>query len=199
MPCTVKKTFAIVAATGNALLVRVKDHQPRLLESLTGLCAVQPPTDHLDTVDRHAHGREEHRRVEVFPVDDHLDPGWRPFIACVVRVTRRTLCRDTRTGLWRQRREVAHYACQIPLDARACAAAIRGHWGIENRNHHVRDRTLGEDASRIRRQPGVFARLRSFALNILRAHGVSNVSEAIYTNALSLDHLLAYGLPKSKN
>jgi hypothetical protein len=75
----------------------------------------------------------------------------------------------------------------------------RGHAGIENRNHHVRDRTLGEDASRIRRQPGIVARLRSFALNILRAHGVGNVSEAIYTNALSLDRLLAYGLPKSQN
>ena len=117
----------------------------------------------------------------------------------MARVTRRTLCRDTRTGLWRPRREVAYYACQIPLNAQACAAVIRGHWGIENRNHHVRDRTLGEDASRIRRQPGIVARLRSFALNILRAHGVGNVSEAIYVNALSLDRLLAYGLPKSQN
>ena len=178
--------------------MRVKDNQPRLLESLAGLCTVQSPTDHLDTVDRHAHGREEHRRVEVFAAD-HLDPDWQPYIGCIVRVTRRTSCRDTRTGLWRQRREVAYYACQIPLDAQACAAAIRSHWGIENRNHHVRDRTLGEDASRIRRQPSVFARLRSFALNILRAHGIGNVSEAIYTNALSLDRLLAYGLPKSKN
>jgi hypothetical protein len=56
---------------------------------------------------------------------------------------------------------------------------------------------LGEDASRIRRRPGLVARLRSFALNILRAHGVGNVSEALYTNALSIDRLLAYGVPKS--
>ena len=48
-------------------------------------------------------------------------------------------------------------------------------------------------------RPGIFARIRSFALNILRAHGVANVSEAIYTNALSLDRLLAYGLPRSEN
>ena len=179
--------------------MRVKDNQPRLLESLAGLCAGQTPTDHLATVDHRAHGREEHRRTEVFAAE-RLDPDWRPFIASVVRVTRRTLCRDTpRIGLWRPRREVACYACQIPLEARACAAAIRGHWGIENRNHHVRDRTLGEDASRIRRRPGVFARLRSFALNILRAHGVGNVSEALYANALSLDRLLAYGLPRSQN
>jgi hypothetical protein len=63
----------------------------------------------------------------------------------------------------------------------------------------VRDRLLGEDASRIRCHPGIFARIRSFALNILRAHGVANVSEAIDTNALSLDRLLAYGLPKAQN
>ena len=63
----------------------------------------------------------------------------------------------------------------------------------------MRDRILGEDASRIRCQPGIFAQIRSFALNILRAHGVANVSEAIYTNALSLDRLLAYGLTKAQN
>ena len=61
----------------------------------------------------------------------------------------------------------------------------------------MRDRTLREDDSRIRRKPGVFARLRSFALNVLRAGGVGNVSEAVYVNALCLDRLLAYGLPKS--
>src|SRR4051794_9293992 len=109
MRYTVKKTFAATAATGNALLVRVKDNQPRLLECLAGLCAVQPPIDHLDTIDHHAHGREEHRRVEVFAAE-RLDPDWQPFVACIVRVTRRTWCRDTRTGLWRQRREVAYYA-----------------------------------------------------------------------------------------
>ena len=63
----------------------------------------------------------------------------------------------------------------------------------------MRDRTLREDDSRIRRKPGIFARLRSFALNILRAGGIGNVSEAVYVNALSLDQLLAYGLAKSKN
>src|SRR3954449_4341500 len=116
MRYTVEKTFAAAAATGNALLVRVKDNQPRLLESLAGLCAVQSPTDHLDTVDRHTHGREEHRRVEVFAAADRLDPDWRPFIAGVARIPRRSWCRDTRAGLWRQRREVAYYACQVPLD-----------------------------------------------------------------------------------
>ena len=50
----------------------------------------------------------------------------------------------------------------------------------------------GMEAARLRHR-------RSFALNILRARGVANVSEAIYTNALSLDCLLAYGQPMSEN
>ena len=72
------------------------------------------------------------------------------------------------------------------------ARVIRGHWGVENRNHYVRDVTMREDASRIRRNPGIFARLRSFTLNILRKNNITNVSEALYDNALCLDNLRTY-------
>ncbi len=37
------------------------------------------------------------------------------------------------------------------------------------------------------------ARVRSVALNILRANGVQNISLALYTNAVSFDQLLALG------
>src|SRR3954464_933817 len=199
MPCTAKKTFACATATGNALLVRVKENQPRLRDALVALCAEREPSDRLETVDRGRHGRPEHRRGEGVAVEGRLAPDWRPWIACAARVSRLSWCKDTRAGLWRPRREVAYYVSQIPLDAAGCGRAVRAHWGIENRDHHVRDRVLREDDSRIRRKPGVFARLRSFALNILRAGGVGNVSEAVYVNALSLDRLLAYGLPRSQN
>ena len=163
------------------------------------LCAEQAPLDQHATVDRRRHGREEHRRVELFAVAGRLPPEWREVIACAARITRLSWCKDTRTGLWQARRETAYHVSQIELTAERFGRAVRAHWGIENRAHHVRDRILGEDASRIRCHPGIFARIRSFALNILRAHGVANVSEAIYTNALSLDCLLAYGLPKTQN
>src|SRR3954466_6116586 len=199
MPCTAKKTFACAAATGNALLVRVKDNQPRLRDALVALCAEREPSDRLEAGDRGRHGRQEHRRVEVFAVADRLPPEWRGTVACAARVARLSWRKDTRAGLWRPRREVADYVSQIRLDAEDFGRAVRAHWGRENRDHHVRDRVLREDDSRIRRKPGVFARLRSFALNVLRADGVGNVSEAVYVNALSLDRLLAYGLPKSQN
>ena len=66
-------------------------------------------------------------------------------------------------------------------------------WGIENRDHYVRDVTLGEDDSRIRQRPGAMARIRSAALNILRAKDIQNVSQALYVNALNFDQLLALG------
>jgi hypothetical protein len=170
-----------------------------LHDALVSLCAERAPLDRHATVDRGRHGREEHRRVELFAVAGRLPPAGGGGGGGAAPLTRLSWCKDTRTGLWRPRREVAYYVSQVGLSAESFGRAVRAHWGIENRSHHVRDRVLGEDASRIRRRPGTFARLRSFALNILRAGGVTNVSEAIYTNALSFDRLLAYGQPRSEN
>jgi hypothetical protein len=72
------------------------------------------------------------------------------------------------------------------------ACLVRQHWSIENGRHLVLDTTMTEDASRIRRNPGVFACLRQFALNLLRGNGEHNISRALYRNALSLDRLLNY-------
>ena len=42
----------------------------------------------------------------------------------------------------------------------------RRRWGIENRLRDTRDGTMAEDASRVRKNPGIMARIRSFAANI---------------------------------
>lgn len=88
--------------------------------------------------------------------------------------------------------EVAYYVATTALAARACGAAIREHWWIENKNHHVRDVSLHEDASRIRVNPDRMVILRSFALNTLRANGVKNVKRTLFENAMSLEKLLTY-------
>jgi predicted transposase YbfD/YdcC len=48
-------------------------------------------------------------------------------------------------------------------------AASRGHWGIENELHGVRDGTLGEDRCRVRtgQSPRVLASLRNLAVHVL--------------------------------
>lgn len=48
-------------------------------------------------------------------------------------------------------------------------AACRGHWGIENELHGVRDGTLAEDRCRVRKgqSPRVLASLRNLAVHFL--------------------------------
>ena len=104
-----------------------------------------------------------------------------------------TWLRSAATGRWEEPGEVAFYVASArDLPATAWAAAIRGHWGIENRNHYVRDVSYDEDRSHIRDNPGIMARARSFALNIMRKTGITNVAQALWNSALSLDHILAY-------
>lgn len=194
MPCTVKKTFETARDTGNFLVVQVKANQQILHDSIEAIVAAEKPTDRAETVDQTRHGRQEHRHVETFDVAGRLGADWQGLITTAARITRLTWHKDTRTGLWRQTRETALYASQIPLSATAIGAAIRQHWGIENRSHYVRDVTFGEDQSRIRTKPAHFARLRSFALNILRANGTTNVGRELYLNALNPHHALSYRL-----
>ena len=55
--------------------------------------------------------------------------------------------------------------------------------------------TFVEDQSRIRRNPGVFARIRSFGYNILRRNQTSTFSQDRYAAALAgLDALLKWKL-----
>ena len=70
------------------------------------------------------------------------------------------------------------------IDANRAAIAVRMHWGIENKLHYTRDVTLREDASRIRKNPGVFARIRSFAYNILRFNQSDTIPQDRYAAAL---------------
>jgi hypothetical protein len=57
---------------------------------------------------------------------------------------------------------------------------IRGHWGIENKTHWVRDVTYDEDRSQIRTGTGpqVMATLRNAAIGALRLAGVTNIAAA---------------------
>ena len=57
---------------------------------------------------------------------------------------------------------------------------IRLHWAIENSLHYVKDVTMREDASRIRKgsAPQNMSTVRSIALNILRADGYKNIAAA---------------------
>lgn len=192
MRSTVKKTFEAARDTGNSLIAQVKTNQPTLYNTIEALCGATKPNDRDDTIDRKRHGRQEHRLVETFDVAGQLGPDWDGLIATAIRVSRLTWHKDTKSGSWLQTEEMSFYACHTKISAATAGSAIRNHWGIENRNHYVRDVSFFEDNSRIRTKPGNFARFRTFALNILRANGTTNVSRELYINALNPMHALSY-------
>jgi hypothetical protein len=141
----------------------------------------------------HARQRIEQREVRVFAAAA-LPAEWDGLIHTVIEVRRTRDVFHTKSGEWRKTQETGYYVSdrEPTVRAQSYAQAVRGHWSIENRQHYVRDVNLGEDRSRIRHNPGIFARLRSFALNLLRANGETNISLAIYDNALHLDRVLQY-------
>jgi predicted transposase YbfD/YdcC len=106
-------------------------------------------------------------------------------VAGIIRVERDVYTRNAKTGLLRHAAETAFYVSNTPVTAPRAAEAIRAHWRIENTSHYSRDVTLGEDRSRIRTNPGVFARLRSFAFNILKANQTDTLSQDRYRASLA--------------
>ena len=69
----------------------------------------------------------------------------------------------------------------------------RGHWGIENRTHWVRDVTFDEDRCQVRTgsAPQVMAALRNMAISLLRLARKPNIAEALRRNAAHPDEALA--------
>jgi predicted transposase YbfD/YdcC len=57
----------------------------------------------------------------------------------------------------------------------------RGHWGIENRLHYVRDVTFDEDRSQIRtlNAPCVMASIRNFIISLFRRLGKKNIAKTL--------------------
>ncbi len=181
-------------ATGSDLLVQLKGNHPKLQAAVHAFCQTHPHAGQTYEVDMGKRNRIEQRTVRLwpFPAGTGTEP-WHDHFKVVVEVQRQIECFNTSRRCFEPRQEQpAYYLATCNASAETLGRAIRGHWGIENRLHHVLDASLGEDASRIRQNPGVFAQLRHFSLNLLRHNGQTNIRAALYDNAISLDRVLAY-------
>ncbi|MET8949143.1 ISAs1 family transposase, partial [Streptomyces sp. NPDC004542] len=123
-----------------------------------------------------AHGRDEIRRLKAVTVPRLPFPH----AGQALQIVRRR--RTVRTGkvslerIYAVTSLSAHQATAADL-----AERVRGHWAIENREHHIRDVTFGEDASRVRTgsAPRVMASLRNLAIGALRLAGRDNIAEGL--------------------
>lgn len=66
-------------------------------------------------------------------------------------------------------------------NAEALIGYVRRHWAIENRLHHVRDVTFGEDGCRVRsgRSPQILAAIRNVTILLLREIQPNNIAAAM--------------------
>jgi predicted transposase YbfD/YdcC len=180
---------AQLLAGGGHYFVVVKENQPELLRDVGDAFtraadpALSPSPAAADQAAVHrAPRRGQARRPGGVPpaavhrlLNDYLD--W-PGVAQVCRVE----CEVRRVGR-EPSREVAYAITSVPrgqADAATLLGWWRGHWGIENRSHYVRDVTMGDDASRIRTgsAPQVLAAFRNAAMGWLRARGADSIAAA---------------------
>ena len=178
--------------SGNDVVVQVKGNQKTLLNDCQTIAATTIPDEVYQEPLTKTRNRIESRKTEIFMAPTLTDTDKWALVKVVVKVERYRQVFDTKTKTWKNSDETSFYISTIVLTAQEFCQAIRHHWGIENSNHYVRDVTMGEDKSRIRTNPHIFAKLRSFALNILRKNKVENVSLALFDNCMCLDNVLNY-------
>jgi hypothetical protein len=176
-----------VIASGNHLLTQVKNNQPTLRRTLELGSLWRKPSG-CATSKAKGRNRWEARELTVFPAKAWFrHTPWEKLIKTVLRLKRTVHRRDLKTGLLARTSETVFWVSSAEVIAPdRWNEWIRGHWRIENGSHYVRDVAFAEDASRIRNNPDIVARLRSFAYNLIRASGVDNIKNARYRAALDV-------------
>ena len=187
-----EKTLEAAKETGNDVVVQVKENQKTLYNDCKTTSETMSPDEVYQEPTVKTRNRIESRKVEVFTTPNITDAEKWSLVVAIVKVERNRLVFDTKAKCWQRSNETSFYVSTVVLSAQEFCEGIRNHWGIENRNHYVRDVTMGEDKSRIRTNPHIFARLRSFALNILRANNVENVSLELFDNCMNFNNVLNY-------
>lgn len=177
MGCQTEIAEKIIAAKAGYCLA-VKGNQPTLHQGIAKFF-----DEHLEddfaraSVRRHeteekGHGRQETRYYFVCPVPEDLPDRARwsglKAIGIVISSTQRNGkdCGDVR-----------YYILSKYLAAKRFAAAVRGHWAIENRLHWQLDVTFQEDQSRLRQghADANFSILRRAALALLKNEPTAKV------------------------
>lgn len=166
----------IQALHGHTVLM-VKGNQPTLQEHLVTYFADPLASfEHACTIDLQR-GRKEVRSLKVTgALNAYLQQDW-PGVAQVAQLTRTvTVSKTAETTT-----EVVYLITTLTREQASperLLELVRGHWGIENRSHYVRDVTFQEDHSRLRtgNAPQILASLRNLVITLIHRHGSSQIA-----------------------
>jgi predicted transposase YbfD/YdcC len=169
MGCQKEIAAAIRRGEGDYVLA-VKQNQPTLYERVDAAITTALEED-AEGLDEHrtteaGHGRREARIYAVVPAPATVDPEgqWQDLRGVGMAISERIDNRGHHSL------ETRFYIMSRLLSAPEFAAAVRGHWGIENRLHWQLDVSFREDQCRVRRDhaPANLSVIRRFALGMLK-------------------------------
>ncbi len=164
----------ITGERGCDYILTVKANQPALLKSVFNTCLplLRHDPDHVVT----ERGRGRVSQWSTWVTDaTGIDFPHIKQVACIRRNV------YTTAGTWIRKE---HAWIITSGDPRKISAAevhthVRQHWGIENKNHYVRDTVWREDTQQVYTGSGpqVMATLRNLALGVLRLNGINKIKE----------------------
>ncbi len=168
----------VVDVHGADYLFAVKGNCPETFKALAGLDWDAPGVRRHDAPPEKGHGRVERRSIAA----RDLPKGMLRFRHArqAFRVRRRRVV--AKTG--KAAEETAYGICSVAAERAGPERLLswnRGHWMVENGNHHPRDASLGEDACRVRARhaPANNAIMNNIALAVVRHRGFRHVPEAV--------------------
>ena len=169
-----KKTTAVIIESGNDYLIGVKKNQLTLYNKIADI--INDRNNHSSSfvtmeVNR---GRTEWRSTITSNKIESISKEWIGLKQAVnvIRVV-------YEKGIYRT--EQAYFISSSNENAVFHAEGVRGHWAIENGLHWVKDVTLKEDASLIKKgdAPKNISTIKNIALNIFRTNNYTNIAQGI--------------------
>ena len=179
-----KKTTGAIIASNNDYLIGVKKNQPKLYNQIElTLADINNQSSAYTTLEKNK-GRIELRHTMVSNLIEGINKDW-VGLQQIIGVYRRVMWKGNITE------ETAYFISSKNSNAFLYEEGVRSHWAIENSLHGVKDVTLKEDDSKIRKgnAPQNISALKSISLNIFRTNDFTNMAEAMRLVSNDIDTL----------
>lgn len=152
-------------------VLAVKANQPTLHEEISYFFSEIDERDIKEgLVSAHKTVDKDHGRLEVRRYYASGEIDWLPELSRFHGVKSIAMVSATREIGERSSTQKRYFISSLEPDAKRLAAAIRGHWAIENTLHWTLDMSFREDDSRMREgySPENFAMMRRMALSLMK-------------------------------
>lgn len=166
---------------GNDYLIQVKGNQKRLRDRIIQITQEEQPLNTHQSEEK-SRGRSVTRRTRVYTNPGGIDEDW----IGLNRIINQT--RSGQRGGQDFKEEHYYISSKEKDDGLYFAQGIRSHWGIENKQHWVKDVIMNEDHCRIRSKRIVsnLSLFRSGIISIFRINKEPSITQALekFTNKI---------------